>query len=67
MKLLELQNGFSKFVQTNGNGTIINVKLSGKNNTNTISSWFAEAGYQHGIAQYAATLGAPVIEDCDKQ
>jgi hypothetical protein len=43
---------------------LITIPLSGKNDTNYPVSWFAEAGYQHGMAQYAAALGAPVI-DCD--
>ncbi|MEI9946578.1 MAG: hypothetical protein WDN26_20440 [Chitinophagaceae bacterium] len=62
---LQLASGFSSFTQTNGDGTIIKVKLSGKNLTNDISSWFAEAGYQHSVAQYAASMGAPVIEECN--
>ena len=62
--LLEYKNGFSHFKQTCGFGTPISVNLSGKNNSNDIVSWFAEAGYQHGIAQYATAMGAPVIEEC---
>jgi len=38
--------------------------LSGKNAMNKPVSWFAGAGYQHGMAQDAAAFGAPVI-DCD--
>ena len=64
MAALEMTNYFSSFTQTNGKGTLITAKLSGNNNHSDIASWFAEAGYQHGIAQYAATLGAPVV-DCD--
>jgi hypothetical protein len=63
MVVLEYRNGISSFKQTNDKGTIISVPLSGRNTTNDISSWFAEAGYQHGIAQYAKALGAAVI-DC---
>lgn len=66
MTVLELKNGFSHFTQTNGDGTIISIKLSGKNNSNDITSWLAEAGYQHGVAQYATALDAPVI-DCNAQ
>jgi hypothetical protein len=62
--LSEYTNGFSHFKQTGGKGVSIAVKLSGKNNTNMISSWLSEAGYHHGIAQYATALGAPVIK-CD--
>jgi triacylglycerol lipase len=61
MTLLEYKNGFSHFKQTNGNGTSITIKPSGKNISNDAGSWFAEAGYQHGIGQYAAVLGVPVI------
>lgn len=61
---LQLTSGFSNFTQTNRSGTIIKVKLSGKNNSNDAGSWFSEAGYQHGIAQYAVALNAPVL-DCD--
>jgi hypothetical protein len=64
MMVLEAKNGFSHFKQTCGDGTPISVSLSGKNNSNNIIAWFAEAGYQHGIAQYATALGAPVIEEC---
>lgn len=60
----EYTNGFSHFKQTSGKGIPITVGLSGKNNSNDISSWLAEAGYHHGIAQYATALGAPVIK-CD--
>ncbi|HYM94400.1 MAG TPA: lipase family protein [Chitinophagaceae bacterium] len=61
LDLLKLTNGISAYTQTNGEGTIISCKLSGKNNSNTSADWFAEAGYQHGMAQYAAALNAPAI------
>jgi triacylglycerol lipase len=64
MTLLELKNGLSHFAQTNGKGTLITVSPSGKNTAHDVQSWFAEAGYQHGIAQYATALGVPVI-DCN--
>ncbi|HTD92726.1 MAG TPA: hypothetical protein VK644_02895 [Chitinophagaceae bacterium] len=64
MVLLELKNGLSHFAQTNGKGTLITVNPSGKNIAHDVQSWFAEAGYQHGIAQYATALGVPVI-DCN--
>ncbi len=65
MTVLELKNGMSSFRQTNtGNVILLGDKLSGNNNSTDIQSWFGEAGYQHGIAQYAALLGAPVI-DCN--
>jgi triacylglycerol lipase len=60
--LTEYKNGLSHFQQTSGTGMPVTVKLSGKNNSNDIGAWFAEAGYQHGIAQYATALGAPVLE-----
>ncbi|MEO5563378.1 MAG: hypothetical protein ABIR18_08085 [Chitinophagaceae bacterium] len=63
MSALELQNGFSHFKQTNEKCTLITIKPSGRNTTNDITSWFSEAGYQHGIAQYASTMGAVVV-DC---
>ena len=63
MTLLEFKNGLSHFEQTNGKGTMITVKPSGRHTRNDLESWFSEAGYQHGVAQYAAAIGAPVI-DC---
>ncbi len=57
-------NDVSPYKQTNGQGTMITIPLSGKNNSNDASAWFAEAGYQHGMARYAAALGVPVI-DCN--
>jgi hypothetical protein len=62
MSLLELKNGLSSFAQTNGEGKIIDIPLSGKNNSNDIAQWFAEAGYQHSVEQYAKAMGAPVID-----
>lgn len=61
MVLLEYKNGASSFKQTNADGTIITIEASGKNNNNDIGAWFAEAGYQHGIAQYAKALGVPIM------
>ncbi len=61
LRALEVSNGNSVYTQTNGPGIAITVPLSGKNKTNDILSWFAEAAYQHSLAQYAAHLGAPVI------
>jgi hypothetical protein len=62
LKALELTNGNSTFTQTNGLGKQITIPLSGKNNSNDIGSWFAEAAYQHSIVQYAAMIGAPVLK-----
>jgi len=61
LDLLEITAGLSSYSQTNGNGNLITVNLSGKNNSNEVSGWFAEAGYQHGITQYAIALGVPDI------
>ena len=61
MKALEISGGHSAYAQTNGNGNQLKVSLSGKNTADDAGSWFAEAGYQHGMAQYAAAIGAPII------
>lgn len=61
LDLLEITTDLSSYYQTNGTGNLITVKLSGKNNSNDISGWFGEAGYQHGIEQYATALGATKI------
>lgn len=62
LSLLELKNGMSSFTQTCGRGMMIEMKPSGKNILNDVQSWFAEAGYQHGVAQYATALNVPVVE-----
>ncbi len=62
MNVLRITNGISPYVQTNGDGTIINIPLSGKNNSNSATDWFAEAGYQHSMVQYSKAFDAPVIE-----
>lgn len=62
INLLRFTNNVSPYVQTNSNGTMITIPLSGKNNSDDASSWFAEAGYQHGMEQYAKAYDAPVIE-----
>ncbi|MBL7738231.1 MAG: lipase family protein [Chitinophagaceae bacterium] len=64
LNLLEFSGGFSGYSHTSGNGRILNIPLSGKNNGNTAGDWFAEAGYQHSMERYAAAIGAPVI-NCD--
>ena len=61
LDVLELQSDFYGYTHTNGNGRLITLALSGKNSGNNAAAWFAEAGYQHGMAQYAAAFGAPVI------
>lgn len=62
LSLLELKNGMSSFAQTCGKGMMIEMKPSGKNQLSDVQSWFAEAGYQHGVAQYAAALDVAVIK-----
>ncbi|MBL7740657.1 MAG: lipase family protein [Chitinophagaceae bacterium] len=64
LDLLELSSSFSGYSHTSGNGKLISIPLSGKNNGNTAGDWFAEAGYQHSMERYAAAIGAPVIS-CD--
>jgi hypothetical protein len=61
MDLLELRSDFYGYTHCNGDGKLISVPLSGKNTTNSAADWFAEAGYQHSMAQYATAIGAPVI------
>lgn len=65
LKILEFTNSNSVYKQTNGNGNLLNIDLSGKNTSNDISSWLSEAGYQHGVARYAEKLGVPVV-DCNQ-
>jgi triacylglycerol lipase len=62
MDLMELRSDYYGYMHTNKNGRLITIDLSGKNTLNDAVDWFAEAGYQHNIAQYAAALGAPVIK-----
>jgi triacylglycerol lipase len=60
--ILEFTNGNSAYAQTNGEGTVLKVPLSGQNKSNSIESWLREAGYHHGIARYAEALKVPVVE-----
>jgi triacylglycerol lipase len=62
LKGLEITNGNSVYTQPNGKGNAITIPLSGKNKNNEIADWFAEAGYQHSVGQYAVSIGAPVIK-----
>lgn len=62
LAVLEMRDGFTGYQHTNGNGKLITISLSGKDTVNTANSWFSEAGYQHGMAQYAAYFNAPVIK-----
>ncbi len=60
LSLLSLK-GNDDYVCTNGKGQCITIPLSGRYKENDVTNWFGEAAYQHGIAQYAKQLGAPVI------
>lgn len=62
LDLLRITNGISPYVQTNGLGDLITIRLSGKNSKNEIMDWFAEAAYQHSMECYAQQMGAPVIK-----
>ncbi|MDP4262863.1 MAG: lipase family protein [Bacteroidota bacterium] len=61
LAILEVQSNFSGYTHTNGDGKLITIALSGKDTANTPAAWFAEAGYQHSMAQYATFFNAPVI------
>ncbi|MBK5270537.1 MAG: hypothetical protein JJE22_05945, partial [Bacteroidia bacterium] len=65
LKILEFTNGNSVYTQTNEDGNLLSIDLSGKNTDNSITSWLSEAGYQHGVARYAEKLGVPVV-DCSQ-
>lgn len=62
LSILEFTNGNAEYTQPNGKGNLFASPLSGKNKSNDINSWLAEAGYQHGMAQYAALLGVPIVK-----
>ena len=62
LDLLRITNGISPYIQTNGLGDLITIKLSGKNIKNEVMDWFADAAYLHSIDCYAQQLGAPVIK-----
>jgi hypothetical protein len=59
IRAIELANNNSVYTHTKG--ITITVPHSGKNTNNTVEDFFAEAGYQHSVEQYAASVGAPVI------
>jgi triacylglycerol lipase len=65
MNIIDISNG-GAYAQIAGDGKLISIPLSGKNNSNSIESWLAEAKYQHGMAQYAKFLGGPVF-DCEEK
>ena len=60
LNVLEITAG-GNYTQPCGEGKKFIFPLSGKNANNTIESWLSEAGYQHGMEQYARQLGTPVI------
>jgi triacylglycerol lipase len=62
MNILEFTTSNADYTQPAGNGNLFTNPLSGNNKSNDIVSWLAEAGYQHGMAQYAAYLNAPVVK-----
>jgi len=62
LAVLELRGGFSGYTHTNGNGKLITIALERNDTLNTAAAWFSEAGYQHGMAQYAAYFNAPIIK-----
>jgi triacylglycerol lipase len=66
LMFLEFTNGNAVYKQPGGKGKQITISLSGKNKSGDISSWLGEAGYQHGVARYAAQLGVPVV-DCENK
>lgn len=61
MSLLEFKNG-GGFEQVSGNGKQIKIEALPSPTAPTIDQWFLAARYQHGIAQYAKAMGAPVVE-----
>lgn len=61
LAFLEFTNGNAAYTQTNGEGRVIEIPLSGANGSADIASWLSEAGFQHGIARYAAALKVPVV------
>ena len=60
MKGMEIYNRNSVYTQPKEE--MITIKLSGLHKENTVEDFFSEAGYQHGIEQYAVAVGAPVIK-----
>jgi triacylglycerol lipase len=63
LKILEFTNGNAVYKQPCGKGKELSINLSGKNTGKDITNWLSEAGYQHGIARYAAQLDVVVV-DC---
>lgn len=59
--VLEFTGSLTPYEQTNGNGKLIRIPLSGKNAGKDVMLWLNEAGYQHSIARYAEFEKVPVI------
>lgn len=62
LNILDLTTNNADYTQPCGEGKLFSSPLSGNNKSNDISSWLAEAGYQHGMAQYAAYLAVPLVK-----
>ncbi len=58
---MEVYNGNSVYTQPKVEK--ITIKLSGLHNENTVEDFFSEAGYQHGVKQYAVAVGAPIFKN----
>ncbi len=61
LTVLEFTNGFSPYVQTNGDGKQISISLSMKNKGRSAIDWLNEAAFQHSVASYAVYEKVPVI------
>jgi triacylglycerol lipase len=64
LRLASLFGGASYYKQTNGQ--TFTGKLSTTGAAASLGNWFAEAGFQHSIKQYALSFGAPVVEGASK-
>jgi triacylglycerol lipase len=60
LRLASLFSGAAYYKQTAGQ--LFTGKLSATGAGSSLGNWFAEAGYQHSMKQYAVSLGAPVVE-----
>lgn len=59
--LLEYTHELSPYVQTNGDGKLFSIPLSGKNSGQAIADWLNEAGFHHSVRAYAAFEKVPQI------
>lgn len=60
LSLLELKNG-GRFKAVGGDPVEVKIKPRSSNPSTDVQEWFSGAGFQHGIAQYAAALNVPVL------